>query len=53
MKENFQRQYLRRIKLIMNSTLNGRSNGMTMNTWDISLMRDGAGIVKWTKKRNR
>ena len=49
MKENFQREYLRRTKLIMKSRLNGRNKIIAINTWAVSLMRYGAGIVKWTK----
>ena len=49
MKENFLREYLRRKKLIMKSTLSGRNKIMAINTWAVSLMRYGAGIVKWTK----
>ena len=50
MKENFQREYLRRTKLIMKSRLNCRNKIITINTWAVSLMRYGAGTVKWTKR---
>ena len=33
----------------MKNTLSGRNQIMAMNTWVVSLMRYGAGIVKWTK----
>ena len=49
MKENFRRKYLKRPKLIMKSKLNGRNKIIAINTWAVSLMRYGAGIVKWTK----
>ena len=49
MKENYQRGYLRRTKLIMKSRLNCRSKIIAINTWAGSLMRYGAGVVKWTK----
>ena len=49
MKENYQREYLRRTKLIMKGKLNGRDKIMAMNTWAVPLMRYGACIVKWTK----
>ena len=49
-KENFQREYLRRTKLIMKSRLNCRNKIITINTWAVSLMRYGAGTVKWTKR---
>ena len=40
---------MRRIKVIMRSTLNSRNKIIAINTWTVSLMRYGAGIVKWTK----
>ena len=49
MKENFRREYLRRTKLIMKCRLNGRNKIVAINTWAVSLMRYGAGTVKWTK----
>ena len=49
MKENFLREYLRRTKLIMKSRLNGRNKIIAINMWTVSLMRYGAGILKWTK----
>ena len=51
MKENFRREYLRRTKLIMKSRLNGRNKIIAINTWAVSLIRYGAGIVKWTKSK--
>ena len=49
MKENFRREYPRKTKLIMKSGLNGRNKIIVINTWSVSLMRYGVGIVKWTK----
>ena len=49
MKENFQTDYLRRTKLTMKSRLNGRNKIVAINALVASLMRYGAGIVKWTK----
>ena len=48
MKESFRKEYLRRTKAIMKSRLNGKNIIKAMNTWAVSLMRYGAGIVKWT-----
>ena len=48
MNENFQREHLKRTKLIMKSRFNGRNKIIAINTWAVSLMRYGAGIVKWT-----
>ena len=47
--KNFWREYLGRPRLIMKSRLNGRNRNIAINTWVVSLMRCGAGIVKWTK----
>ena len=46
MEEKF-RQYLRQLKLILRSKLNGRNKIMAFNTWVASVMRYGAGILKW------
>ena len=47
MKEKFSREYLRRLRLISRSELNGRNKIMAVNTWAASVMRYGAGILKW------
>ena len=47
MKEMFSKEYLRRTKLIMRSKLNGRSKIMAVNILAVSLIRYGAGILKW------
>ena len=39
----------RKVELIMKSRLNGKNKIIAINTWAVSLMRYGAGIVKWTK----
>ena len=49
MKELFRREYLRRVNLVMKSKLNGRNKIMAINIWAVSLMRYGAGILKWNK----
>ena len=51
MKENFRREYSRRKKLIMKSRLNVRNKIIAINTWGVSMMRYGAGIVRWTKSK--
>ena len=47
MKEKFSREYLRRLRLILRSKLNGRNKIMAVNTWAASVMRYGARILKW------
>ena len=46
MKEKF-REYLRQLKLTLRSKLNGINKIMAFNTWVASVMRYGAGILKW------
>ena len=46
-KEKFSREYLQRLRLILRSKLNGRNKIMAVNTWSASVMRYGAGILKW------
>ena len=47
MKEKFSKEYLGRLKLILRSKLNGRNKIMGVNTWAVSVMRYGGGILKW------
>ena len=49
MKEKFRNEYFRRAKLILKSKLNGRNKIMALNTWAVSILRYGAGILKWNK----
>ena len=45
--EKFSNEYLRWLRLILRSKLNGRNKIMAVNTWAVSVMRYGAGILKW------
>ena len=47
MKGMFSREYLQWLRLILRSKLNGRNKIMAVNTWAASVMRYGAGILKW------
>ena len=38
MKEKFSKSYLRRLRLILRSKLNGRNKIMTVNTWLVSVL---------------
>ena len=49
-KEVLKAEYLRRAKLVMRSKLHGRNKIKATNTWAVSLMRYGAGIIKWSKE---
>ena len=46
MKESFWKEYLRRTKAIMKSRLNGKNKIKAINTWAVSSMRYGAGVIK-------
>ena len=48
-KDKLRNEYLRRAKLILKSKLNGRNKIMALNTWAVSILRYGAGILKWNK----
>ena len=47
MKEKFSKEYLRRLRLILRWKLNGRNKIMAVTTLAVSVMRSGAGILKW------
>ena len=53
MKEKFSKEYLRWLRLILRSKLNGRNKIMAVNTWMVSVMRYGAGSLKWNKDELR
>lgn len=48
MKKKLVDKYLRRFRLVMKSRLNDKNKIKTANTRVVSLMRYGAGILKWT-----
>ena len=50
MKNNIKKEYFNRIRRILKSKLNAGNIVTAMNTWAISLIRYGAGIVKWNKE---
>ena len=50
MKEIFRTEYLRRFQLVMKSQLNGKNKIKAANTRAVSLMRYGAGTIKWNKE---
>ena len=49
MKNKLGDEYFRRAKLILKSKLNLRKKAMVLNTWAVSIMRYGAGMLKWNK----
>ena len=48
MKKRFAREYKRRLKLVLKSKLNRKNKINTINTWAVSVLRYGAGIIRWT-----
>ena len=49
MKDKFRNEYFRRTKLILKSKLNGRNKIIALNTWAVSILRYGSGILKSNK----
>ena len=49
-KIKFKYEYLRRTRLIVKSKLNGTIKIKAINTSAISLLRDGTGLLKWTRE---
>ena len=50
MKEQFAREYKERLKLVMKLKSNGKKRFIVINTWAVSVLRYGSGIIRWTKK---
>ena len=48
MKSLTSREYLRRIKLLLKSSLTGKNLITAINTWAIPVIRYGAGILSWS-----
>ena len=50
MKEKVRKEYFRRIRLILESKLNGGNVIKAMNTWAVAVLRYSGGILDWTKE---
>ena len=50
MKKRFARKYKRRLKLVLKSKLNRKNKINAINTRTVSILRYGAGIIRWTKE---
>ena len=46
MKDSFKNEYMRRLKLVMQSKLNGGSKIKAVNTWAVALLRYGGGVIR-------
>ena len=53
MKEGISKEYLRSIRKILKSKLNGGNVVRAINARAVSIIHYGAGIVKWTKEELR
>ena len=50
MKEKIEKEYVRRVRKILKSKLNGMNSISAINYRAVSVVRYGAGIIKWTKE---
>ena len=50
MKDQIKKEYIRRVKNILQSKLNGEDIILAINSRTVSIVRHGAGIISWTKK---
>ena len=48
-KGQIKKEYIRRVRNILKSKLNGRNSISAMNSRVVSIVRYGAGIISWTK----
>ena len=49
MKLNFSKEYIRSLRKVLNSKLNGGNLVRGVNTWAVSLLRYSAAFVSWRK----
>ena len=50
MKEKVKSEYIRRVKKLLRSQLNGGNVIAGMNAWAVGIIRYGAGVLDWTKE---
>ena len=53
MKDKIRKEYLRRVKKVARSKLNGRNLIQVINTWAVSLVRYAGGMLEWRKQELR
>ena len=49
MKEQLKKDYIRRVRNVLKSKLNGENIISAINSRAVSIVKYGAGIIKWTK----
>ena len=50
MKEKVKSEYIRGVKKLVRSELNGGNVIAGMNAWAMGIIRYGAGVLDWTKE---
>ena len=48
-KDRLSKAYVRRVKKVIRSKLNGGNMVRVINSWAVSLLRYSGGVVRWTK----
>ena len=48
-KDRLSKEYVRRVKKVIMSKLNGGNMVRVINSWAVSLLRYSGGVVRWTK----
>ena len=48
-KDRLSKEYVRRVKKVIRSKLNGGNMVRVINSWAVSLLRYSGGVVRWTK----
>ena len=51
MKLNVSKEYIRRLRKVLNSKLNGGNLVRGVNTWEVPLLRYSAAFVSWRKSK--
>ena len=49
MKEKVQKEYYKRVRALLKSTLNGGNVINAINIWAVATVRYGGGIINWSK----
>ena len=48
-KDRLSKEYVRRVKKVIRSKLNGGNMVRVINSWAVSLLRYSGGVVRWAK----
>ena len=50
MNKLFMREYKRMLNLVLKSKLSGKNKINAINTWEVFVLKYGAGIIRWIKE---